>query len=63
MEQPNTKTTLRDAARGVTFHVVAYRNLTEAEAISAIRHFMSRHKTKLKRGSEITIMTIIGHRE
>ena len=61
MESPKVKTVLRDSKNGVRYEVMAYRQLTRQELLGAVRYFNSQRKGgKHKRGTIITIMTIIG---
>lgn len=60
--QPSIKSTLDDSANsGVIYHVMAYRSLNKAELVQTVRVFLSGQKKKPKRGSQITIISIIGH--
>lgn len=64
MEPPTIKTTLHDPDRNIDYHVVAYRTLTRAELLDAVRAFMvNRRRPKLKPGQSVTIVTIIGFDE
>lgn len=59
IQMPNIRTTLADQENKVSYHVLSYRELTRQELIMAVRIYLSRHK-KPKRGTEITIQTVIG---
>lgn len=64
MEMPNVKSTIRDERNNVTYHVVAYRNLTREELVSSVRLFHSqpklrRRKTPL-RNQIVTIVSVLG---
>jgi hypothetical protein len=62
MNAPEVLTTLHDAETDVTWHIFAYRELTEAEAVQAVQFFLqgtSRRKWP-KSGSTETIQTVIG---
>lgn len=62
MLQPDVVSVIKDAERDITYRIVAYRALTHAEKVSAVRSFLAqKKKPKLKTGSTITILTIIGH--
>ena len=64
MQQPSIITTFKDEAKGITYELVAYRKLTQEEAILMIRHaYASKNFKKPKRGQKIRIATIIGHNE
>lgn len=59
MEFPNIKTTVLDAEKKITYHVAAYRKLSDHEALNAVRFFLSTQKKKPKSGSTVTIITSI----
>jgi hypothetical protein len=62
MIQPDVVSVIRDDERDITYRIVAYRTLTYAEKVSSVRSFITQKKSpKLKTGSTITILTIIGH--
>ena len=63
MEKPSLVSTILDKERNIRFNILAYRKLTRAEMIETVSHFYSQKKQpkKLKRGSTITIVTIIGY--
>jgi hypothetical protein len=62
MNSPDVVSTIRDDERGITYRIVAYRALTYAEKVSTVQSFLAqKRKPKLKPGSTITMMTIIGH--
>ena len=64
MEKPSVRTTVNDPGSGVTWDVLAYRKLTPAEMAAAIRTHLARRKgPKPKRGSSITIVTLVGYGE
>lgn len=56
MQPPNEKYTLKNAESDVTYHVLAYRSLTRAEVVQAIRVYNSQRKrrAKIKRGAVST---------
>ena len=61
MKAPRITTTLRDTARNIDYHVVAYRELTKPELLSTVRIFIaSNPRTKPKPGESIRIVTTIG---
>mgnify|MGYP000957780634 CR=1 FL=1 len=60
MEMPSVENTIKDAERGVTYVVMAYRTLTRAEVLSAVGSFLGQKKRKPKRGSVVRIITILG---
>lgn len=62
MKSPDVISTIKDEERDITYRIVAYRTLTYAEKVSAVKSFLAQKKRpKLKIGSTITMMTIIGH--
>ena len=62
MKSPNVVSTIKDEERDITYRIVAYRTLTYAEKVSAVKAFLAqKRKPKLKAGSTITMVTIIGH--
>lgn len=65
MEAPNIKSTLNDKKNAVTYHVLAYRKLSAEEILNAVRAFKrtKQGKKRAKKGSVITIMTIIGYND
>lgn len=64
LDAPAIKTTIDDSLNtGVIYHVFAYRRLSKAEALQAVRVYLSGRKRAPKRGAEISIVTVIGHDE
>ena len=64
MQQPNIRTTMKDEKQKITYHVMAYRTLTDVEMLQSIRYYFSQKKSKkLKPGESITIITVIGFSE
>lgn len=65
MEMPKVRSTLIDSGSNVTYHVLAYRPLTREEMVLSVRHYWAQKKKvrKIKPGTEITIISIIGHNE
>lgn len=62
MKMPDVASTIIDQERDVTYRVFAYRSLTHAELVLAVRHFHAQKKRKkLKRGETVIIHSIIGH--
>jgi len=59
-ELPTIKTSAHDALLDVTYDVMAYRKITKAELMQAIAIYNGQRKRKPKKGSRITIVTIIG---
>jgi len=60
MEAPNVLNVVNDQARGVKYHVMAYRRMTRAELLQAVAMYLSRAKKKPKAGTLVTLVTIIG---
>lgn len=61
MSLPNVINVLHDPRRRVTYRVVAFRTLTRAELILAVRLYNSQRKGKpAKAGDEITIVSAFG---
>lgn len=64
MEQPKVSNPIRDEERDITYNVVAYRKLSQEETVLAVRHYLAGKKSKKpKKGSTITILTIIGYND
>jgi hypothetical protein len=62
MQMPNVKNTIVDSENETTYDVIAYRTLTREELVLSVRHYwLQKKKSKVRRGSTITIVTIIGH--
>lgn len=62
MQLPNVVSTIKDSERDITYRIVAYRALSRAEMVIQVRSFLAqKRKPKLKNGSTVTILTIIGH--
>lgn len=59
MEMPGVKNTIVDDEKKITYHVMAYRELTRVEVVNAVRHFLSTQKKKPKPNSTITIVSLI----
>lgn len=60
MQSPNVATQARDSTNNITYTVMAYRKLTPAECTTAVRTYLAQAKKKPKRGSAVTIISIIG---
>lgn len=60
MDAATVRATIVDKEHRVTYHVLAYREITRAEAITAIRLWTASRKRKPKKGSTISIVTILG---
>lgn len=63
MTEPAVKTILDDRKNsGVIYCILAYRPVTKAEVVQTVRVYLSSHKPP-KRGSTITIRSLIGYDE
>lgn len=60
MQMPNVATTGKDSANNITYHVMAYRSLSPQELQFCVRQYRAQTKKKPKRGSVVTIHTVIG---
>ena len=63
MQLPHVRNTARDEQSDVTYHVMAYRKLSESELVHAVRYYQARNRRKPKRGSAVTIVSLIGSDE
>lgn len=64
MEQPTIVNTLNDPTRGVVYHVRAYRTLTRNELLQSVALYLRSKKNKHpKKGTVVTIISIIGFNE
>lgn len=62
MTIPNVKSLIRDTENDVTYEVMAFRALSKAELVMAVRvyHSQRRSKRKHKRGTTVKIFSVIG---
>jgi hypothetical protein len=60
MESPNVLNVLVDEARKIRYEVVAYRTLSQAELVQAVRVGLSMTKRKPKKNSTIRFITMLG---
>ncbi|MBH9502978.1 hypothetical protein I5L48_24525 [Pseudomonas aeruginosa] len=60
MEAPSVRNSIKDSAKDINYHVMAYRALTRPELVQAVGYYNSTTKKKPKRGSSVTVITIIG---
>ena len=62
MELPSVKTAFVDAKMGTTYEIVAYRSISEQEAVVAVEAYLTQHKGRMKpkRGSRIKFHSMIG---
>lgn len=60
MEAPSVRSSIKDPAKDITYHVMAYRALGRPELVQAVGYYNSNTKKKPKRGSSVTIITSIG---
>jgi hypothetical protein len=65
MQLPHIKNELYNPTTKVKYEVMAYRSLTRSELIQSAMYYHSncKKKSKLKPGTVITIMTVIGCNE
>jgi hypothetical protein len=63
MNMPNVSNPIRDSQRGVVYDILAYRTLSRAERVTAVHYHLSQTKKKPKRGTNVTIVSIIGYNE
>lgn len=58
---PNVRNSLHDRNSEVTYHVMAFRQISRQELLFAVRAYLgSKGKKKPMKGEEITIITLIG---
>ena len=61
---PSIKHTVRDEQNNVTYHVMAYRQLSEQEVLASVKYYLSqpkmRRRKKPERDKEITIISLYG---
>jgi predicted membrane chloride channel (bestrophin family) len=58
---PNVRNTIRDEARNLTFHILAYRTLRPAEMILMVRQWAAQQRRrKMLKNQQITILTTFG---
>ena len=63
MEGPHVRNVMVDRAKGITYEVMAYRQLTREEVIYQVRIYKSQPKRRGKvpdRGGTVTILTSLG---
>ena len=61
METPSVANELNDPGAGVKYRVMAYRALTRQELLHSVALYLRQVKgKKLKRGTVVTIISIIG---
>ena len=64
MEQPSIRSSIRDEAHNMTYHVMAYRPLTREELVQSVRVYHSqprfRRRKTPERNKVITIISVIG---
>ena len=58
IETPTIKNVLRDGERNVVYEVIAYRTLTRAELLAAVRQHLTMHPLP-RRGTRRSIITTI----
>ena len=62
MKQPDFSKTVFDESASVTYHVMAYRELTDAEAVRMVKSYLQDTipRKRPKRGSVVKIRTSLG---
>lgn len=62
MQFPDQKTVVVDSDRNVRYEVLAYRKLTQHEAVGYVRFYMANtpKRKRLKKNSVVQLMTTIG---
>ena len=60
MEMPTVKNVAVDKVNGITYEVMAYRQITQGEMLAAIRQANGTKKRKPKRGTKFTLITLFG---
>lgn len=64
MQMPNVISKIVDQEKNITYEVVAYRQLNREELILSVRHFWAqKKKPKVKPGSTVQIISVIGCNE
>lgn len=65
MHEPNINNIIKDEDNKITYNIKAYRRLAREEMVQAVQFYYRQKKTKkkLKPGTTITIITIIGFNE
>jgi hypothetical protein len=63
MTIPTVSNLAFDKEKNIEYDVVAFRKLTEAELIQAVRTGISLMKKKPKKNSRYKFITVIGHRD
>jgi hypothetical protein len=64
MHRPTIKNTVVDEQNGITYHVMAYRELSSEESRLAVKYFLTnrreRKAKKFKRGDVVEIILLLG---
>lgn len=62
MKEPDICTTLFNESDGVTYHVMAYRKLSELEATQTVAFYLqnTQHRKRAEGQSIVTIQTALG---
>lgn len=64
MEMPKVSNVAKDEQRNITFNIMAYRQLSEAEVLRAVRYFRStKEGRKIKKNMTYTIISTVGARD
>ena len=60
MDYPNIRTTINDDATGITWNVITYRTLSQAEMMAKIRDYLvQRNGNRPKCGTSIVIVSLV----
>ena len=63
MDVPDVCNVLHDQTKNIRYELMAYRQLSEAEVVQYVRHYLANAKKKPKKNSCVRIVTIIGFNE
>lgn len=59
MKRPTIRSTIKDEARNITFHILAYRELTKVEKVAEVRAYMAQTgRPELVDGQTVLIETL-----
>jgi hypothetical protein len=63
MQLPDTRHVVRDEKRNITYTVMAYRQMSEAEVTATVYNFIAMNRKKIKKNRSYVIYTTIGGRD
>ncbi len=64
MQMPSVSHVAKDPERNITFNVLAYRQMSQADVLQSIRYFRStKSGRRLKKNTTYTMSTIFGARD